>query len=325
MSLAPVAEQFRDQYGVVSRRQALTAGLTDGKIQSRLRSGEWSAIHPGVYALAGVRPTWRSSVVAACLATGGVASHRAAARLHGLTSSSVPVEITVTQGRYRYLESVVVHQTTQPDLLDATTVKGVPVTGVCRCLVDVGTLISHRYLQELVDRAILLQEVKWPDLYETLANHSARGRNGCGPLRRLLDDADATERVPRSQWSRMVGSLLRLGGLATPVFEYEVRDDDGTFVAQIDLAYPEHRVAIELDSIAWHLNRASFQRDRDRVNRLSVRGWTVLSFTWEDYVRRPRNLVSIVRRALDLAPQPDLNADRGDIDEYPHSDREGAA
>ncbi len=123
----------------------------------------------------------------------------------------------------------------------------------------------------------------------------------------------------------MVGSLLRLGGLATPVFEYEVRDDDGTFVAQIDLAYPEHRVAIELDSIAWHLNRASFQRDRDRVNRLSVRGWTVLSFTWEDYVRRPRNLVSIVRRALDLAPQPDLNADRGDIDEYPHSDREGAA
>jgi hypothetical protein len=40
---------LRDQAGVIARRQALEAGLTDNDIRRRLRRREWVSVHPGVY------------------------------------------------------------------------------------------------------------------------------------------------------------------------------------------------------------------------------------------------------------------------------------
>ena len=39
----------RDQAGVIARRQAVGAGLTDNDIRRRLRRREWVVVHPGVY------------------------------------------------------------------------------------------------------------------------------------------------------------------------------------------------------------------------------------------------------------------------------------
>lgn len=41
---------LRDQQGIVSRRQALAAGLSTAAIEWRLARGDWVAVHPGVYA-----------------------------------------------------------------------------------------------------------------------------------------------------------------------------------------------------------------------------------------------------------------------------------
>ena len=46
-------------------------------------------------------------------------------------------------------------------------------------------------------------------------------------------------------------------------------------------------MAIELDSVRFHLNRKSFVADPRRRNRLTLAGWTVLSFTWDDYINHP--------------------------------------
>lgn len=51
-------------------------------------------------------------------------------------------------------------------------------------------------------------------------------------------------------------------------------------IAQVDLAYVENKVAIELDSIGFHLNRAAFETDRRRDANLARHGWRVLRFTW---------------------------------------------
>jgi hypothetical protein len=40
----------RHQNGVISRTQALRAGLTEDMIKFRIRSGRWRQIHLGVYA-----------------------------------------------------------------------------------------------------------------------------------------------------------------------------------------------------------------------------------------------------------------------------------
>ncbi len=104
--------------------------------------------------------------------------------------------------------------------------------------------------------------------------------------------------MPLSDWSRMVAELLGDARLPRPVFEYRIVDRSGSLVAQVDLAYPAERLAIELDSVRWHFNLESFVADPRRRNQLSVAGWTVLTFTWDDYAKRPEALCATVARAL---------------------------
>ena len=70
-------------------------------------------------------------------------------------------------------------------------------------------------------------------------------------LREVLDSRMPDSGVPLSKWSRLVGRLLvNDAGLPEPVYEYRILDPSGALIAQVDLAYPEAKVAIELDSIA---------------------------------------------------------------------------
>jgi very-short-patch-repair endonuclease len=69
-------------------------------------------------------------------------------------------------------------------------------------------------------------------------------------------------------------------------------------MAKVDLAYPPERLAIELDSIRFHMNHVSFRDDPRRRNRLTVHGWTVLNFTWHDYLDDPDGLCGTVAAAL---------------------------
>ena len=96
----------------------------------------------------------------------------------------------------------------------------------------------------------------------------------------------------------MVADLLVDARLPRPVFEHRIVGEDGSLIAQVDLAYPAERLAIELDSVRWHLNVKSFVEDPRRRNATQLAGWTVLSFTWDDYAKRPNALCAAVARAL---------------------------
>ena len=131
-----------------------------------------------------------------------------------------------------------------------------------------------------------------------LLSHARRGRNGTAALRAALEARFGEGGVPLSDWSRMVAKLLEDARLPRPAFEYRITDGVGLLVAQVDLAYPALRLAIELDSVRWHFNLDSFVADPRRRNETSLAGWTVLTFTWDDYARRPEALCATVARAL---------------------------
>ncbi len=75
-----------------------------------------------------------------------------------------------------------------------------------------------------------------------------------------------------------------------------VRDGSDRFVARVDLALPELRLAIEYDG-AWHGDTRQFARDRRRLNELTAAGWRVLFVTAAD-LRDRRALVARVRSFL---------------------------
>ncbi len=90
------------QNGVVSRSQALRAGLTTDKIKFRLRSGRWRLMHRGVYATFTGAPGRGAWLWAAILSAGpGAAlSYETAAELHRLTDKPAEtIHVTVPHDR----------------------------------------------------------------------------------------------------------------------------------------------------------------------------------------------------------------------------------
>lgn len=90
------------------------------------------------------------------------------------------------------------------------------------------------------------------------------------------------ERLPgydpgESDLETRVLRLIVRNGLPVPVQQHRVRVAGRTF--RVDLAYPDVRLAIELDGWEFHRTRTAFDQDRSRANALVVGGWTVVRFT----------------------------------------------
>jgi len=107
----------QNQAGVVSRSQAIRAGLSPGMIKFRVRSGRWRQIHPGVYATFTGEPTRRTRLWAAVLSAGpGAAiSHETAAELQRLTDKATEmIHLTVpAERRVSPVEGVSLHRSTR--------------------------------------------------------------------------------------------------------------------------------------------------------------------------------------------------------------------
>lgn len=286
-------------HGVVSRAEAYGFGASPSQVKHRLSTGEWYRLAPGVFAISGTPSTWLQRARAQALSLDGVISHRAAAALHGIDGFEMGmIEVSIPQSMGRVRSDVHVHRSTQMRLASAGIVNGVPVTGIARTVLDVGAVVGWRRLEWMVDAVLRQRLLDWPDLYDVLIRHSVQGRNGCGPLRAHLDRRLGESAIPDSRWNRMVGQLLADSTLPEPQYEHVVRDEAGRFLGRVDLAYPRDRLAIELDSVRFHLNRESFEKDPRRRNRLLMSGWRVLTFTWSDYADNPRALVRTVAIAL---------------------------
>lgn len=297
-----VLRRMRRQHGVISRSQALDEGMTSRQIDRLVSSGVWEREALGVYRHEAVPSTVRARLLALCMAHGAVASHRSAAALHPIEGYRLDrLEVVVPPGTGRGIRGARRYQSTQLDLAKPVERDGIPCTGVARTVLDLAVVVPRDRLDRTIDAVLRDGQLRLSDLYGVLASHARRGRRGCNALRASLADRFDDNFVPLSDWSRMVADLLVEAGLDYPALEHPVRRVDGSSVAQVDLAYPGHRVAVELDSARWHDNRQSFVQDRRRRNEVTLAGWTVLNFTWSDYADHPAALCAAVIGAVAAA------------------------
>src|SRR5439155_2701640 len=238
------------QHGVVTRAQALRCGATEGTIRWRLRVARWERLYPSVYRLSGTTGTWRQRSMAACLYLGprAVLSFRAAAALRNLVGfARARVEVTVPRNRNRSgSRQILIHWTQDPiPEEDVTTIDGIPVTGPARTLLDLATVEGEDVVERCLDDALRRRLVSLKFLERWLADPCRKRHRGAPVLQRLVA-ARATIGTTESPLETQVLRLLRNAGLPTPMLQYIVRDGS-RFIARLDFAHPDDRVAIEAD------------------------------------------------------------------------------
>jgi very-short-patch-repair endonuclease len=69
---------------------------------------------------------------------------------------------------------------------------------------------------------------------------------------------------------------------------------------EIDFTWPEHRVAVEIDSWKYHGTRTAYRRDRRRSTALQLAGWSIVRFTDVD-IEHDRAYVVATVGAFDVA------------------------
>jgi very-short-patch-repair endonuclease len=290
-----LAERARLQHGVFTLTQARAVGFTRSMIRARQGRGNWTDFMPGVLIISGAPVSWHTSLMGACLSTGGVASHRAAAVLHRVRGfPTAPVELTVRRPHHLGERDAIVHRSKDLHRIEPVLVDGIPTTPVSRLLVDLGAVVSFPRYEAAVDDLLGRRLLTWDDAVVVLAAHSRQGRNGCGPLRALLLERYG-EHLPESVLEQAFLRVLRERGLAEPTGQHEIHDHLG-FVARVDFAYPDRGIAIELDSVRFHLDRETFEKDHDKRARLAALGWTVLASTWQMVVEHPGRVATTVQR-----------------------------
>jgi hypothetical protein len=294
------ARRAARQHGVIARWQAFECGLTKAALDHRVAKGLLIVLHPGVYAVAGAPKTWEQSLMAARLAAGrgAVVSHRSAARLWKLTESGDDiVEITVPRPGSPRLRGVIVHRST--DLVPHHTMvwQRLPLTNPLRTIVDLEAVLRTDLVEDALDRGLIRRLYSIASI-EWMRNELGRsGRNGAGAIRRILDERALGAEPPDGMLEPRMARLLRDAGLPPAAFQYVILTPDGRFLAVVDFAYPELRLAIEVDGYEVHGTPKAMARDFVRQNGLVRYRWQVLRFTWTQVVRSPGAVAAVIAEA----------------------------
>jgi len=276
----------RAQGGSIGAAQLDRCGFTAGRLTRAVEQGRLHRVRRGVYALGTGALTAGGREWAALLAVpDGWISHASAAIHWGLIDTPPGrVHITAPSQR-RSTTGIAAHRSTIliPD--DLRHRDGRPVTAPERTCLDLGVGESPVTMAIAVHRALSNERTSEERLDAILTR--SNGHPGCASLAAALGEYrdDPGRGKTRQQLEELVLRLLReIPGL--PAFERNapVTLADGKTIV-VDLLWREHGVAGEIDSRAWHEQRAAMDADRRRDQRLGAIGMLPFRITWRHAVR----------------------------------------
>jgi hypothetical protein len=306
MEQQQIHEVFARQRGLITREQA-REHLSDRAIGCRLESRAWIGLHPEVFRHSAFPNTYEQRLLGAVLATGpgSAVSHRAALDWHGLRGfASRVIEVSRPTAVDQPLKGIRLHRSSDLGSEWIAAYDGVPVTTPVRTLVDLGAVVRPGVVRWCMEEWLSDRVVTIDALVGALDTLGRRGRSGVGVLRQLLEERVLVDLVPDSRSEVLLVELLQTYGLPEPAFHHLV-EVEGRVIAELDVSYPEHKVAIEVDGYGVHLRSQDvFENDRRRQNDLEILGWAVLRFTRSALRDRPGRVADQVHRMLRARTAP---------------------
>lgn len=279
-----VGDVAASHHAALSRSQAVVSGLSALQIRDELERSTLRPIAPRVYAIHGAPPTWRQSLKAATLTANGAgkASHRASAQIQnvdGFTDNLL--ELTVPRGRRVRMEGVIAHQSPlNPE--HCLVIDGIPCTSLARTIVDLGQVVDNEQVIRAIDSFQRMgYSLTW--LEQVAADLHRPGQRGTALVLAQVRERRESGVVRGSWMERLIELAIASPKLPKLHLQHIIREEeDGSFIAQVDLAFPSHRFGIEGHSRSFHTGTHQEILDQRRENRAIAEGWQFLYFGWAD-------------------------------------------
>jgi Protein of unknown function (DUF559) len=116
---------------------------------------------------------------------------------------------------------------------------------------------------------------------------------GVAAARTAFSSADGLAESPQETRMRL---LILSSDLPVPTAQFKIFKGR-RFVARVDFAYEEHKLALEYDG-DYHRETMTFRFDMERQRELDGLGWRVLRFNADDVLRFPDRMLAEIRAAL---------------------------
>jgi hypothetical protein len=264
----------------------LDTGRTEMELRWGLRKGKWIRVVRRVYALGTKAPTVYEVAVARVMA-GAAAPARGlvSARLLGLDSISIPRDVPRLRGAL---------VSPEPVLVD-----GVWCANGLQTIVDIAPFVDDLVWEQANESALFKKLFKLEELESIVPLLSASRIAGAPRIRRVLAlrpmGAPPTESLLETLAVQMARATE---GVPEPTRQHVV-EDEGEFVARVDLSWPDIGAFHELDG-EHHAGQPVYDANREsRV--VAATGWLCARMAWTEVRCHPtvsgRRLARILEQA----------------------------
>jgi Protein of unknown function (DUF559) len=269
---------------------AAKAGVGEG----RLRADDLTRPCRGVRSRRPVTSLWDVVLaLAEVLPAEAVFSHSTALLLQRLPNAGLgsAVHVTTPPGSVRVNRTAVIAHRAR--IGRTSVLRGVRVSDPAAAWAALGHLAPLDELVALAD-AIAYRHTSLEPLAAEV--DLAQGRRGARRLREAMGLARLGAESVMETKARL---LMVRAGLAEPELNVDILDGaTGEWLARADFVWREQRVVVEYEGDHHRTDRAQWRADIARRRLLEEAGWRVILITADDVLRRPEQLVAMLRAAL---------------------------
>ncbi|MED5812837.1 hypothetical protein VST63_10740 [Mycolicibacterium sp. 050232] len=254
--------------------EALASGaLTRHELRTRFR-----AIHRDIYVARDARPTALLRAKAAWLRSRGhgVLAGFSASAFHGARwiDASLPAYVIDTNNRRPARGIVTWADAIEDD--EICRVGDIRLTTPTRTAVDLACKFPDDTAVAAIDALARATRLKVADIERAAERHS--GRKGIKRARATIALVDPGAESPQETWLRL---LVVRAGYPRPQTQYPVCNEYDVVIGEVDLAWPELKIALEYEGI-HHTDPETLRKDIARIDEMIEMDWIVIRVTRRD-------------------------------------------
>ncbi len=291
-----LAAIFSKQHGIVARRQVLACAMTEKALRYRTRpDGPWQVVLPGVYANERGWLSGKQKAVAAFLYAGrGIAiTGTAATAWHGLPSKHGDFVDVLVPLHYKRSDAGFARLRCTSIVPGVTFAEGaVKYVALDRAIADaVRQFTEMSEVRDLVATAVQRGKV---EIWQLARELDLGPKQGSARLRLALAEVSAGVRSVAENDLRVI---IRQFRLPVPLYNPQLFAGD-RFLARPDAWWPDNGVAVEVESKAWHLSPADWERTLARRALMAAEGIVVVPFPPSKLRTARQQVAKEIRTAL---------------------------